>query len=118
VRAVGKRVGKLGVRARPTASSSSTSVKVAPAGAKVQRRRAPKLVRYSTTWRIKGGADGARSIEAMARKLEAEAGWLRKMGAAGIRLAGKVEDDYATLETTDAKAAERFGLERDDEGYG
>jgi hypothetical protein len=54
----------------------------------------------------------------MARKLEAEAGWLRKMGAAGIRLAGKVEDDYATLETTDAKAAERFGLERDDEGYG
>ena len=60
---------------------------------------------FETTWRAKWLADGAKTIEEMAEALESEAARLRELAAAGVELADEVEDDYASLTTTDADVA-------------
>lgn len=68
---------------------------------------------YEMTWRNKGLTDGAKSIDDMERTLRSCADHLAEMSKAGIRLRvdSGIEDDYATLVTTDPQVAKKFGLE-------
>jgi len=76
--------------------------------------------RFETTWRAKWLADGAKTIEQMAEALEAEAMHLRELAAAGVELADEVNDDYASLTTTDPDVAAKYEFQtvedEDEEG--
>ncbi len=63
---------------------------------------------FETTWRAKWLADGAKTIEQMAKALEAEAAHLRELAAAGVELMDVVDDDYAFLTTTDSEVAAKY----------
>jgi hypothetical protein len=67
-----------------------------------------KQQRFETTWRAKWLADGAKTIEQMAEALEAEAMHLRELAAAGVELVDEVNDDYASLTTTDPDIAAKY----------
>ncbi len=67
-------------------------------------------MRYTGTWRAKGLADGAESIDQLIQGVEDELFQLRAMRIDGVGLAAPVEDDYATLTTDDPKVAERYGF--------
>lgn len=66
---------------------------------------------YETIWRGKWLADGAESIDEMIEALASEIVRLRDMKEAGVILEGSVEDDYATLTTSDENVGKRFGME-------
>ena len=68
---------------------------------------------YEMTWRNKGLTDGAKSIDDMERTFRSCADLLAAMSKAGVRLRvdSGIEDDYATLVTTDPEVAKKFGLE-------
>jgi len=76
--------------------------------------------RFETTWRAKWLADGGKTIEQMAEALEAEAMHLRELAAAGVELADEVNDDYASLTTTDPDVAAKYEFQtvedEDEEG--
>lgn len=76
-----------------------------------------KKQRYETWWRNKYLTVDAKSIGKMAANLDRAAKSLREMEAAGVKLDrdSGVEDDYATLYTTDAAVAKRFGMQEADE---
>lgn len=69
--------------------------------------------KYEMTWRNKWLTADVTSITHMADLLAEAAEELRAMAAAGITLDadGGVADDYASLVTSDAAIAARFGLE-------
>src|SRR5262249_43974178 len=75
---------------------------------------------FETTWRAKWLADGAKTIEQMAEGLEKEAAHLRELAAAGVELADEVNDDYASLTTTDPDVAAKYEFQtvedEDEEG--
>lgn len=70
---------------------------------------------YATFWRNKFLTINAKSIGEMAALLEAAAKELRKMEAAGVRLDGLANDDYAMLVTDDPRVAHMFNMIQQDE---
>lgn len=65
---------------------------------------------YETLWRNKFLTLEAETVEQMAERLEAAARELREMAAAGVRLDGGADQDYARLVTEDLAVALEFGL--------
>jgi hypothetical protein len=65
---------------------------------------------FTNLFRCKWLGDGSRTLPEMADKLEEAAKRLREMSEAGVRLDGKVEDDYAELICDDPQVAEKYGL--------
>jgi hypothetical protein len=70
---------------------------------------------FSTTWRCKGLADDAATLDDMIAALRDAIAELTMMRDVGVSLAGPVADDYALLITTDPAVAERFGMEPDED---
>jgi hypothetical protein len=68
------------------------------------------LEMHELVWRSKFLTTGATSLGEMADMLEAAAGRLREMEAAGVVLDGCLEDDYAFLYTNDPEIAQKFGF--------
>jgi hypothetical protein len=66
------------------------------------------MKKYESIFRAKWTVDGAVTIVGMISALEAQIKYLRKLDAAGCTLRGKVEDDYAFIETNDPKVAKKF----------
>jgi hypothetical protein len=75
---------------------------------------------FEMTWRAKWLADGSKTVEQMAEMLEAQATYLRELAAAGVELADEVDDDYASLTTTDPDVAAKYEFhtveDEDEEG--
>lgn len=67
-------------------------------------------MRHEGTWRAKGVADGAESMDELVVRLREEAEMVEAMRDAGVRLAGPVEDDYAPLATDSDEAARKYGI--------
>lgn len=93
---------------RPARSKNATSA----TGAKPSRKRTPPAV-WELGWRCKFLTTDAKDIVEMAYALHVAAGKLYAMAASGVTLLddGGVEDDYATLVTTDPKVAKKFGFQ-------
>jgi Ran GTPase-activating protein (RanGAP) involved in mRNA processing and transport len=78
---------------------------------------------FSTLYRCKWLADDSVTMSQMADKLEEAAKRLREMEVAGVRLDGKVQDDYAELITDDPAVAAKYDLQdmdaddEEDEGF-
>jgi hypothetical protein len=66
---------------------------------------------FEVTLRAKWLADGAKTLEQIAEALEAEAAHLRELAVAGVELADLVEDDCASLTTTDPEVAAKCEFE-------
>ena len=77
------------------------------------------MAQFVYIWRNKPLAMSAESIGEMAEALEAGARELRAMEADGVLLLddGGVEDDYATLVTSDEDIAAKYDFQDDDLNY-
>ena len=101
-------------------SEGTTRVSLGPAGNR-EARMAGRL--YETIWRNKWLTAEATSLGEMVHMLEAAAGELREMAAAGVELDTQgMGDDYAFLYTSDPAVAARFGfpeadIDEDDEDF-
>lgn len=68
-------------------------------------------MKYQGTWRAKGIADGAETLDEIIERLETEVKGLRELSSYGVRLASPVEDDYGPLETTNPAGEFLTGFE-------
>jgi hypothetical protein len=89
---------------------------VRQAGAAGSGKEATMLAkRYEMIWRNKWLTAEASSLGEMADMLDAAAGELREMAAAGVELDPQgMGDDYAFLYTSDPAVAARFGFEEEE----
>lgn len=73
---------------------------------------------YEATWRNKFLTLHVKSLDEMIEVLQGAVDRLREMRADGVTLdpAGGTGDDYARLVTTDAKVADKYGMEFDPYG--
>jgi len=100
---------------RPVSEGTTRVRPAGSAGSSKEGRMSAK--RYETIWRNKWLTAQATSLGEMASMLEAAAGELREMAAAGVELDTQgMGDDYAFLYTSDPAVADRFGFHEEESG--